>query len=394
MRINDEEWGQVGLDILVCPEYFYPHVGGGEVWIWNVARKLSERGHFIRVLTYKHPTRKANESIGGMSIQRMGPFPIRGTQPYLSRALIQAFGILKNALNQQFDVVLAVQTFPLIPSKLISLILRRPIVALFHDVYGLEFSLIEKGLLKGLIRGITEKISLQLHYDLVLAVSRSTRNKLVASGISADKIRVVFGGVDLKFIDGVQGFLSESPLIVYLGRLVKYKHVDDLIVSFRKLLRRFPNAQLWIVGDGPERDGLIKLSRDLRVSERVKFWGRVSDVKKVQILKSAWMLVLPSTKEGLGLVLLESLACKTPVIAVDSGGPRDVVFNGISGFLVPPRDVNALTKRIATLLEDDSLRSRMGQMGRKIVERTFTWDRVTDRVELALKQVLEKVVEG
>jgi glycosyltransferase involved in cell wall biosynthesis len=379
------------LRILFLPEYFLPHIGGGEIWCWNVARNLAKK-HEITVLTYKHPERRASEIIDNVNIVRMGPFPIPGVQPYLTRAFIQIPFSLIHSMKRDFDIVLANQTLPLSLGKIVSLLKRKPLVSIFHDVYGLEFSLRDKGLVKGMIRGSLEVLSLRLKYDAVIAVSDSVKEKLIDWGVSENRIHVVYGGVDLSIFDRVEEKRSEAPVVLYVGRLVRLKRVDLLIKSFSKVIKDFPNASLWIVGDGPERASLERMAEQYNIP--VKFMGWIDGKEKIRVMKKAWCLILPSEKEGLGLVLLESMACKTPVVAVDSGGPRAVVKDEVNGFLVPPGSEDLIYERICRILSDEKLRDRMGEAGRKIVEEKFTWERVAERVEKVLLSVLQTFTSG
>jgi glycosyltransferase involved in cell wall biosynthesis len=379
------------LRILFLPEYFLPHVGGGEVWCWNVARNLAKK-HEITVLTYKHPERRDSEIVDNVSIVRMGPFPIPGVQSYLTRASIQIPFSLIHSMKRDFDVVLASQTLPLSLGKTISLLKRRPLVSIFHDIYGLEFSLRDKGFVKGMIRGSLEALSLRLKYDAVITVSDNVKEKLIGWGIPEDRIHVVYGGVDLNMFDIVEEDRSRDPIVLYVGRLVKHKRVDLLLKSFARVIRDFPNASLWIAGDGLERASLERIAEHYNLP--VKFLGRISEREKIRVMKKAWCLVLPSEKEGLGLVLLESMACKTPVVAVDSGGPGAVVKDGVNGFLVPPGSEDLIYERICRILSDEKLRDRMGEAGRKIVEEKFTWEKVAERVEKVLLSVLQTFASG
>ena len=369
------------MKILLCPEYFFPHVGGGEVWMFNLSKILVNRGHKVTVITYKCPKHLEDEILSGIKVLRFGPFPIGGVQPYFKRAFIQAYGIVVKGFKLDFDLLLVNQTFPLIPSYLVSKIKRKPIIALFHDIYGLQFSLKEKGLLKGLIRGIVELISVKLNYDIVLTVSKSTKKKLVKMGVKEDKIFVVGGGVDLKEIDSIEEQKSSKPKILYVGRLVKLKKVENLLLAFKKIILRFPETELYIVGSGPQENLLKKLAEELNISSKTFFTGYVSEEEKIRLMKSAWVLVQPSIAEGFGLVLVEANACKTPVVAVDSGGPREVVKDGITGFLVQPNNINQLAEKIIELLEDKNKMVKMGEEGRKMVEENYTWERVAEKVE-------------
>ena len=369
------------IRLLICPEYFYPHIGGGEVWIWNVARELARKGYKITVLTYKHSSHLKDEVIDGIHIKRMGLFPIKGSSSYFSRALVQVPGLLFNGLREEFDILIAVQTLPLIPCKLIAFSKKRPIIIVFHDVYGFHFSLRDKGIIKGLIRGGFEHLSLKLEYDKILAVSNSTKEKLVRQGVNPDKISVVYGGVDLKFIDSIEQEKSEKPLVVYVGRLVPHKRVIDLLKAFKIVLKDFPEAQLYIVGDGPQRNYLENLTIKMNIKGSVNFLGFLSEKEKIKILKSAWALVLPSIKEGFGLVLIEALASKTPVIATNLGGPREIVKNGVNGFLIPAFNPIAIASKLKTFLSNSVLVTKFGEKGYEMVKNNFTWEKVADNIE-------------
>jgi glycosyltransferase involved in cell wall biosynthesis len=379
------------LRILFLPEYFLPHIGGGEIWCWNVARNLAKK-HEITVLTYKHPEKRVSEIVDNVSIVRMGPFPIPGVQPYFTRAFVQIPFSLIHSMKRDFDVLLVSQTLPLLLGKVISLFKRRPVISIFHNVYGLEFSLKDKGFVKGMIRGFLEVLSLKLKYDAVITVSDGIKEKLMSWGIPENRIHVVYGGVDLTVFDKVEEKRSEIPIVLYVGRLVRLKRVDVLIRSFSKVVRDFPNAFLWIAGDGPERARLKRMAEQYNIP--VRFLGWIDGEEKIRVMKRAWCLVLPSEKEGFSLVLPESMACRTPVVSVDSGGLSTIVKDGVNGFLVPPGSEDLIYERICRILSDEKLRDRMGEAGRKIVEEKFTWERVAGRVEKVLLSALQTFASG
>ncbi|MEM2951055.1 MAG: glycosyltransferase family 4 protein, partial [Nitrososphaeria archaeon] len=334
------------MEILLCPEYFFPHVGGGEVWLFHLSKILVNKGHKITVISYKHPKHLQNEILSGIKILRIGLFPIGDVQPYFKRAIVNAFGIIVNGLKLKYDILFVNQTFPLLPSYLVSKIKRKPIIAVFHDIYGLKFSLKEKGLIKGLIRGIVELISIKLNYDIILTVSESTKRKLVNVGVKENKIHVVGGGVDLNEIDFVNEQKSSKPTIIFVGRLVRLKKVENLLLAFKKVITKVPDAELYIVGSGPQENMLRKLAEELDLTSKVFFTGYVPEEEKIKLMKKAWVLVQPSIAEGFGLVLVEANACKTPVIAVDSGGPREVIREGRTGFLVEANNIGQIAEKI------------------------------------------------
>jgi len=377
------------MKILYCPEYFFPHVGGGEVWSFNMGKALVKRGYKIVVLTYKHPMHFKDEIIDGLIILRIGPFPVSGVQPYFKRAIVQAYGIIAKGLTLAYDVIIANQTFPLLLCYIISKVKRKPIFAIFHDIYGLSFSIREKGFFKGIIRGVVEAASIKLAYDIIITVSESTKKKLIQAGVKEDKIFVVGGGVDIGTIDSVYAEKSSKPMIIYVGRLVKLKKVENLIIAFKEVLSKIPEAELYIVGIGPQESMLKNLVEQLKITSKVHFTGYVSEQEKIALMKRAWVLVQPSVAEGFGLVLVEANACKTPVIAVDSGGPREVVRDGETGYLIKPNNIKMLVEKLIELLSDKNKILVMGEKGRKVVEENFTWDKVAERIEKIILDYLK-----
>ncbi|MEM3404461.1 MAG: glycosyltransferase family 4 protein [Nitrososphaeria archaeon] len=375
------------MKILLCPEYFYPHIGGGEIWIWNVAKFLAKKGHKILVLTYKQPGHTKDESINGFKIKRLGSFAVNGVQPYFRRALIQGIGIIIQGLKQDYDIILASQTFPLIPTYIVSKMRRKPIIAVFHNIYGPSFSLKEKGLLKGLIRSLAEGIVLKLNYDAVLTVSKSTKRKLVHTGIDENKIKVVGVGVDLEKIDLAKTTKSDKPMIIYVGRLVKLKQVDHLIIAFKKVIEHVPDAELFIVGSGALKDELHKLVDRAGLSSKVHFNGFLFGKEKFRLIWESHLLVQPSAIEGLSIALVEAMACQTPIIAININGSKEVIVDGENGFLVPPNDVDQLASKIIEILKDRERAEAIGRKGRELVEEQYTWERVVEKVEKSFLMV-------
>ncbi len=119
------------MKILMLTEFFDHKIGGGEIWLLNVASKLAERGHKIIVLTYKKTN--DNEKINNLIIKRIGFTTVNETSSYLTRAIIQGFEVPINSIKYNFDIILASHTLPLLPAKIVSLTLKKPLVAVFQS---------------------------------------------------------------------------------------------------------------------------------------------------------------------------------------------------------------------------------------------------------------------
>jgi glycosyltransferase involved in cell wall biosynthesis len=212
----------------------------------------------------------------------------------------------------------------------------------------------------------------------VITVSKVSKEKLVASGVSQEKIDVIPNGVDVGEYDEVKVEKSDRPRVIYVGRLIGYKHVDDLLVAFSKLDL---DAELYIVGEGPERKNLEALAEKLKVDDKITFTGFVSELRKIELLKSSHVLVLPSTTEGFGIALVEAMAAKTPVVAADIPALRELVGDEEVGLLFRPKDVKTLKTKLELLLRESELNKRLSQKGYEFVKRKFDWGEIAEEVE-------------
>jgi len=189
---------------------------------------------------------------------------------------------------------------------------------------------------------------------------------------------------------------SAVPTILHVARLVEAKGTRYLLAAFAKLARKYPEAELQIVGEGPLEAALRAQAGNLGVSSAVRFLGARPHAEVLKLMSSAWVLSLPSVtarsgdSEGLGMVLLEAAASGVPVVATWHNGIPEVVIDGVTGFLCAERDVDALSERLGELLRDEGLRSRMGNAARLRVEQHFD----LRRQSAALVRMYNELLEG
>ena len=217
----------------------------------------------------------------------------------------------------------------------------------------------------------------------LVAVSEDTRRAYERQGYPR-RIRVVYNGVDPSPADanGLREELripDDAPLVVEVGRLADVKGQRELLEAVADL----PSARAVFVGDDLERGGeyareLERHAAELGVSDRVVFAGQRDDAARV--LAAADVLALPSWTEGLPLVVLEAMAQGRPVVATPVGGTPELVADGETGLLVPPRDPRALADALTRILRDPELRRRMGEAGRRRVEERFSAARMAQEV--------------
>ncbi len=175
--------------------------------------------------------------------------------------------------------------------------------------------------------------------------------------------------------------MRRAKIVLFVGRLVLPKGIGYLIRAMPAVLKEVPEAKLVIVGEGEEQKKLVALVRNLALEDKVEFRGYVKFKELVKSYRAASVFVLPSFTrlENFGIVLLEAMACRTPVIASDIPGVRENITKA-NGLLFPPRDVDSLADSIITIISDDEKVKRMGEAGRKLVEEKYDWNEIAEQV--------------
>jgi glycosyltransferase involved in cell wall biosynthesis len=237
--------------------------------------------------------------------------------------------------------------------------------------------------------------------DALVGVSQFVARSLVDNGYSRQKTHTVLNAIDPAAWDyrldrdPVRRALripSGAPVVACVARLFRGKGQDVLIRSLALVQREVPGVRLLIVGEDDRlampssfTAELKVLARDLGLSDHVIFAGRRTDIPA--LLAASDVFALPSLEEPFGLVFLEAMAMKRPVVALDSGGTPEVVEHGQSGLLSREGDLMALAANLLVLIRDPPLRARMGEYGRRQVETRFTPERMardTEQVYAAL----------
>ncbi len=211
--------------------------------------------------------------------------------------------------------------------------------------------------------------------DRVLVNALCVRDLVLREGVEPDRVVVVRNGVDLEALDreAREAPASTPPPGEWITCIANMHHPvkgqTDLLVAFREVLRARPAARLVLVGGGVRRPLLEKLAGELGIAERVHVLGFRRDVPA--LLARAALSVSASHAEGLSNAILEARASRLPVVATAVGGTPELVRDGVNGLLVPPGSPGALARRMAEALADPTRARRMGERGRRVVEREF-----------------------
>lgn len=217
-------------------------------------------------------------------------------------------------------------------------------------------------------------------FSAVVAVSDEVKQRLLKSGVRADKIHLVQNGIDLRPFDKAAPSLRESssnhaPIVGLIGRLAAEKGVDIFLRAAARVLIELPSTRFVVVGEGPDREKLESLIDELKIRENVSMLGRRDDMPSVYA--SLAIMVSASRQEGLPIAILEGMASRRPLIATAVGAVPGVVLDGRTGVLVPPEDIGALATAIVALLKDPSRQVSLGAAARGRVEEEFSAARMT-----------------
>jgi glycosyltransferase involved in cell wall biosynthesis/O-antigen/teichoic acid export membrane protein len=348
-----------------------PESGGAEVFTHEVAKRWVEQGHEVSLLTSRFPSGRAMEVIDGVRITRVGRLR-RGTYHLMVQRRLAALS--------GFDVVLdEINTVPFFTPLWQDHL--PPTVALIHqladDVWDAE---IPRAL--AMIGRRVEPHLLRMYRDVPVAtVSSSTMTDLGRLGLR--DVRVVLEGRDeappMRHI-----FKEAVPTFVFIGRLAANKRPDHAIEAFGRIRRSLPDAKLWVIGRGA-------MERDLRATapEGVEFLGRVSREEMYERMARAHCLLVPSVREGWGLVITEANGVGTPAVGYDAPGIRDAIRPGRTGTLVAAGDPLALGDAAVELIRNEEGYASVCREALRWAE-CFTWDTTA---ELLLRVLKERVVD-
>lgn len=211
---------------------------------------------------------------------------------------------------------------------------------------------------------------------LTVTVSESTKRDLLDLGFK--KVVVVPEGLSFEPMKKVPE-KEKHPVVAYVGRLKRAKRPDHAVRAFEVVRTKVPDAELWVLGDGPFREDLVRMA-----GKGVRFFGGLQDAERRELVKRAWVLVNPSVREGWGLNVVEANAFGVPCVAYDVPGLRDSIKSGVTGVLEEAGNTESLTDGIVEVLSDDSLRNVLSRNALEYA-RGFDWDIAARKFEEVLR---------
>lgn len=357
------------------------------VFILELAKSLIDKGVSVKVICPNDDMSKERELVDGVEVIRFNYFIKR-----MQKLAYGGGGILEN-LRKDRSLYFILPLFLLsyircvinhiedsdiihahwYPSGVIALISR-----CFHSipcvltVHGSDIHIIKNRYLKQINRLILKRI------DRIITVSEFLKDDVISLGLNSNRVVFIPNGVsvgnriDCTFSDSKK---SERNTVLFAGSLRKIKAVDTLIKAFQIVLKQRADANLVIIGEGPESGRLKALCETLGIKEHVHFTGAIPPYEVRRWMRQGALLVLPSLLEGRPIVILEAMAEGLPVIGSDIAALKEIIEDGKTGFLFKTLCHEELSDRILRLLNDPDLRLSMGINGRKkLMELGLTWD--------------------
>lgn len=365
----------MNIAILNWQDPDHPFAGGAEYHLWEYFYRMAPRHEIhwfgARARGMPRMERKAD----GITYHRLGPW-------HISNWVVP---LLYFRWRKRIRPDVVVDSITKVPTFLPLWERSVPIVTFIPHLFGKTAFQETNPFLASYVYGMERLIPMVYKKTWFIAASESTREDLVRRGIPRDRITLFPPGVDTQRY--VPGPKAPYPLVVYLGRIKRYKRVDLAIKAFACLTSFLPEARMVVVGGGGHLRSLQRMVDRMRLGDRIQFTGLVPFEEKRKWLQQAWILINTSPKEGWGMVNTEAAACGTPVVAFDAPGIRDSVRSGETGLLVPYGDIEGLCQSMARLLKDRNLREQMGRAARAFAE-TLSWDRFSKELETFLKEVV------
>ncbi len=336
---------------IVC----YPTFGGSGVVATELGKALSKQGHGIHFITYRQPTRldflSPNLFYHEVDIKS---YPLFEHAPYELALASKMVNVVKyeklDLLHVHYAIPHASAAF-MAKQILKDQGIHIPVVTTLH---GTDITLVGKD--PSYEPVVTFSIN---HSDGVTAVSEDLKKDTLQHFQVRKHIEVIPNFIDLERFkrqrkDHFKKAICPNgeKLMVHTSNFRKVKRVGDVIRVFHEVRKLMP-VKLLLVGDGPERDKMERLCRELGTCEDVRFLGKLDAVEEV--LSLADLFVMPSEKESFGLAALEAMACEVPLLSSDAGGIPELNVNGVTGYVCKVGDVDDMANRALEILDDSNL---------------------------------------
>jgi len=386
-------------------------IGGGvELHATNLSKELTKRGHKVTYITGAVPNCKKETVIEGVKFKRIDFFSIikKTYNPQQLNFSRQLFFLIKNKVsslrkiigNEEFEIFHGHVYSSGLSASSLARKARMPFINTIHGSYYKYWDQIMKNRLasnvykmieRQIVPSLVKKCRYQIHtdYDFAEVVKSWIKPKM------KHKITTILNGVDVKQfntqVNKNSALMDEKgPLIITTRRLVPKNGVIFLVKGFKKILRKFPNAKLVIIGDGPEKERIKKEIQLQNIKSNTLLIGMISNNEIPSYLAAADIVAVPSIVEASSISVLEAMAMKLPIVASDIPGIREITNFGKNCVLVPSKDPNSLAEGILRLLNSKEEAEKLAELGYQEVLKNYTWEKKAKETE----EIYYKALDG
>ena len=353
-----------------------PEAGGAETFTERTSEVLTQQGHEVTIFTATFPGSAPRTRHGDVDVIR------RGSK--FSVYLHGMWHLLRH--GHDYDVVLDVQNGVPFWSPLVTQV---PVVNIVHHVHREQWTAVFGRKVARLGWLLESRVAPWVYRrSRYVTVSKSTRTELEELGVDPGRVDLVYSGndrpADLDRFARLER--TQAPTMLFLGRLVPHKHVEQAVDILASRAMSHPDLELHVVGGGYWEDSIAEHARARGVADRVHLHGFVPEERKHELLARAWVVVMPSHKEGWGLTIVEAGLHGTPAVAYGfAGGPSESIVHGRTGLLAD--SVREFEDHVIRLVDDAVMRRDLGRTAR-LYASSFDWGRAGRRLESVIESVL------
>lgn len=358
----------------------HPHGGGSEVYAEHIADGLARIGHEVTLFTARYPGSAARETRpSGVTVVRAG-----GQLSVYVQAWWQH---LRGRLGQP-EIIVEVQNGMPFLARLWAR--RIPVMVLVHHVHRRQWRIVFGPLRARLGWWLESKVAPRINRGVpYVTVSEVSRHELVELGVAADDIEVIHNGTGEPM--PIELPKSAHPSLLVLGRLVPHKRVEIALDTVAVLRGEMPDLRLAVAGRGWWETQLREYAERIGVTDSVDFVGFVSPDERHALYSRSWVSLVPSVKEGWGLVVVEAGAHGVPSVAFDgAGGVTESIVDGRTGLIARADDVADFIGQTRRLLTDHGLRDRQGAEA-AVEAKRYSWDQAVQTFDATVRRAARNV---
>jgi len=384
------------MNILLLSYFFSVGLQGTAIVFINIAELLAKNGHKVWVVTKKfegvdypkHDNLKIVFISPSEKYQKNQKTAIKDTIQYIFSTVKIGISIIK---NEKIDLIHSNGGIAGSAGSIISMFTSKNHIMTIHNVYPQYFwkewaKQPENSKFKAFLGKIQEKIVLKSKYTVIHTVSEPVKDNLKKLGIKKP-IVVIPNAIK---INDANNLSSNTAQFVLIGRLVFYKNVQIILKALRIVKKKFPHVTLIIIGDGPYRKKLEELVNRFEIEKNVNFKGTViNETEKNKLISSSQALLHPSFYESFGLVILEAFSQKKPAIVSEVKPLSEIVEHKKTGLVVPPHNEKEWAKTLEFVISHPEETAKMGELGKKVLEKQYNLDIFWNRISKMYKDVLK-----